>query len=77
MPVLRKSFTLKTKLKVIQFAQLHSNAQASREYHIHPSMVDRWRKQEATFLNFPSQKAKRPGSGRKAKFPELEIQLQS
>ena len=77
MPVLRKSFTLKTKLKVIQFAQLHSNAQASREYHIYPSMVSRWRKQEATFLTFPSQKAKRPGSGRKAKFPELEIQLQS
>ena len=39
MPVLEKTFTLKTKLKVIQFAQLHSSSQAACNSHMHPSMV--------------------------------------
>jgi hypothetical protein len=60
------------KLSVLRYAQQYSVLRASREFHIHHSMIYRWRQSEH-FMSLKPKTSKRLGTpGRKIKFPVQE-----
>lgn len=52
----RQSFTAKEKLRVITYAEAHSNRAASREFTIDESNVRSWRKQKDRIQKMPKSK---------------------
>ena len=70
----RISYTVGFKLKVIQYAREHGNRAAGRNFGIAETCARRWQKEEEKLRKLP--KDKRALRGGKAKFPELEQNMQ-
>jgi len=74
--VQRSSYSASEKLKILQYAKLHGQRAAARNFTIDHSMISRWVKQEEK-LKSARRKNRRVGSGRKAKYPEAEAHLKT
>ena len=66
----RKSYTASEKLKVIAYAEEHSNAAAEKEFGIRESNIRSWRKDKIKLQEMP--KSKKVAKGRPASHPALE-----
>jgi hypothetical protein len=72
-PETRKSYTAKTKIEIIKYAELKGNREASRQYNINESSIRGWRKQKDKLMLMESDRRTfRKGS---PYWPELEKQL--
>lgn len=69
----RQSYTVSDKLKIIQFAEQNGNRAAEREFGVSESNVRLWRKSKENLEKMP--RLKRANRGKKAAWPELEIDL--
>jgi hypothetical protein len=71
----RKSFTAKKKLEIIEYAKIHGNRKAGREFSCDESCIRDWRKSETVLKVMPKNKrALRKGISH---WPELENKLKS
>lgn len=74
-PETRKSYTAKTKIEIIQYAEIKGNREASRQYEINESSIRGWRKQKDKLLKMESdRKTFRKGS---PYWPDLEKNLKT
>ena len=71
--VKRQSYTVSEKLRIIQFAEQHGNRAAEREFGVSESNVRLWRKSKENLEKMP--RLKRANRGKKAAWPELEVDL--
>ena len=71
--VKRQSYTVSDKLRIIQFAEQHGNRAAEREFGVSESNVRLWRKSKENLEKMP--RLKRANRGKKAAWPELEVDL--
>ena len=69
----RQSYTVSDKLRIINYAEQHGNRAAEREFGISESNVRLWRKSKENLEKMP--RLKRANRGKKAAWPELEIDL--
>ena len=69
----RASYTAAEKLKVVQYAEIHGNRAAGREFNVNEANVRSWRLKKNRLQALP--KKKRAERGRERKFPELEDEL--
>ena len=69
----RQSYTVSDKLRIIQFAEQNGNRAAEREFGVSESNVRLWRKSKENLEKMP--RLKRANRGKKASWPELEIDL--
>ena len=69
----RQSYTVSDKLRIIQFAEQNGNRAAEREFGVSESNVRLWRKSKENLEKMP--RLKRANRGKKAAWPELEIDL--
>lgn len=69
--------TIKSKLKIIQYAKEHTQKNVSIKYGIPPTTIADWMKKEQTFLNLPSNtlNKKTLNKGKNILYPEVEAQL--
>ena len=65
----RASYTAAEKLKVVQFAEIHGNRAAGREFNVNEANFRSWRLKENRLQALP--KKKRAERGRERKFPKL------
>ena len=61
------------KLRIINFAEQHGNRAAEREFGVSESNVRLWRKSKENLEKMP--RLKRANRGKKAAWPELEVDL--
>ena len=73
-PLKRHAYDAEFKLKAISHAVEHGNRAAAREFNINESMIRKWRKQEEDLRQV--KKTKKSLRGHKAKWPQLEDQLE-
>jgi len=71
----RQSYTVSNKLRIIQFAEQNSNRAAERVFGVSESNVRLWRKSKGNLEKMP--RLKRANRGKKAAWPELEVDLLS
>ena len=71
----RQSYTVSDKLRIIQFAEQNGNRAAEREFGVSESNVRLWRKSKENLEKMP--RLKRANRGKKAAWPELEVDLLS
>ena len=71
--VKRQSYIVSDKLRIIQFVEQHGNRAAKREFGVSKSNVRLWRKSEENHKKMP--RLKRANRGKKAAWPELEVDL--
>lgn len=71
----RRSFDTALKLKVIEYAELHTNREAGRKFSIGESCVREWRKNKDKLKEQTSKRLRLIGGGRKAKAPSMEDAL--
>ena len=69
----RQSYTVSDKLRIVNFAEQHGNRAAEREFGVSESNVRLWRKTKENLEKMP--RLKRANRGKKAAWPELEIDL--
>lgn len=69
----RQSYTVSDKLRIIQFAEQNGNRAAEREFGVSESNVRLWRKSKENLEKMP--RLKRANRGKRAAWPELEIDL--
>ena len=69
----RQSYTVSDKLRIIQFAEQNGNRAAEREFGVSESNVRLWRKSKENLEKMP--RLKRANRGKKAAWPELEVDL--
>ena len=69
----RQSYTVSDKLRIIQFAEQNGNRAAEREFGVLESNVRLWRKSKENLEKMS--RLKRANHGKKAAWPELEIDL--
>ena len=69
----RQSYTVSDKLRIIQFAEQNGNRAAERKFGVSESNVRLWRKSKENLEKMP--RLKRANRGKKAAWPELEIDL--
>lgn len=69
----RQSYTVSDKLRIINFAEQHGNLAAEREFGVSESNVRLWRKSKENLEKMP--RLKRANRGKKAAWPELEVDL--
>jgi len=70
---IRQSFTVREKLKVISYAEVHGNRAAGREFNMNETNVRQWRRLKDRLQKMPRSKMADRGSS--AHFPELEAEL--
>ena len=68
-----QSYTVSDKLRIIQFAEQNGNRAAEHEFGVSESNVRLWRKNKENLEKMP--RLKRVNCGKKAPWPELEIDL--
>jgi len=71
----RQSYTVSNKLRIIQFAEQNSNRAAERVFGVSESNVRLWWKSKENLEKMPW--LKRANRGKKAAWPELEVDLLS
>ena len=74
-----KSYTIAFKLKVIDYAVLHGNHKASRDFKVDRKRIREWRQNEKS-LRAHDQRSKRKnlnGQGRAIEFPDIDDQVHS
>jgi len=69
----RQSYTVSDKLRIVNFAEQHGNRAAEREFGVSESNVRLWRKSKENLEKMP--RLKRANRGKKAAWPELEVDL--
>src|SRR6218665_1265677 len=69
----RTSYEAGFKLKVVEYAEVHGNSNAMREFGVNEKLVRDWRKAKETLSGMPF--AKRARRGNVSSFPELEVEL--
>ena len=69
----RQSYTVSDKLRIINFAEQHGHLAAEREFGVSESNVRLWRKSKENLKKMP--RLKRANRGKKAAWPELEVDL--
>src|SRR6218665_145250 len=69
----RTSYEAGFKLRVVEYAELHGNSNAMREFGVNEKLVRDWRKAKETLADMP--KTKRARRGDVSSFPELEVEL--
>ena len=69
----RKSYTADFKLSVVQWAKLHGNRAAGREFSVAESSIREWRKSEGVLEQMPPRKRARRGLP--PRWPQLEANL--
>ena len=62
-----RSYTVKLKLEVVNFALNHSKAEASRKYGVHRKLVQTWCHQQSELSTISSSRKWLPGGGMKTK----------
>ncbi|XP_077573837.1 uncharacterized protein LOC144197115 isoform X2 [Stigmatopora nigra] len=70
----RHAYQAQFKVQAINHAMEHGNRAAAREFHVNESMIRNWRKQENKLRR--AKKQKLSFRGHKARWPELETQLE-
>ena len=73
-PAKRHAYEAQFKLKAISYAAVHGNREDAREFKINESIVRKWRKQQNELRQV--KKTKLSFCGNKAKWPQLEDQLE-
>ena len=68
-----QSYTVSDKLRIIQFAEQNGSRAAEREFGVSESNVRLWRKSKENLEKMP--RLKRANRGKKAAWPELEVDL--
>jgi transposase len=68
-----QSYTVSDNLRIVNFAEQHRNRAAEREFGVSESNVRLWRKSKENLEKMP--RLKRANRGKKAAWPELEIDL--
>ena len=71
----KKRYDAKYKLKVVEFAERHTNREAGRRFSVGESCVGDWRKAKNKLTELPSKRCPQPSGGRKAQAPDLEEAL--
>ena len=71
----RRSFDAAFKLKVVGYAELHSNRAAARHFGVDEKRVREWKKQKNALEALPQKKRRLDGGGRKAALPGVEEEL--
>ena len=71
----KRSFTMCTKLEVINFAQKTSVSEASRQYGIDRAIIILWRQKDEEFNQSKDHRKRLPAGGRKQLSVDLEEQL--
>ena len=71
----RQSYTVSDKLRIIQFAEQNGNRATEREFGVSESNVRLWRKSKENLEKMP--RLKGANRGKKAAWPELEVDLVS
>ena len=69
----RQSYTVSDKLRIIHFAEENGNRAAESEFGVSESNVRLWRKSKENLEKMP--RLKRANRGKKAAWPELEVDL--
>ena len=69
----RQSYTVSDKLRIINFAEQHGNRAAEREFGVSESIVRFWPKSKDNLEKMP--RLKRANRGKKAAWPDLEVDL--
>ena len=69
----RTSYEAGFKLKVVEYAELHGNSNAMREFNVNEKLVRDWRKLKETLSEMP--KTKRARRGLVSSFPMFEEEL--
>ena len=69
----RISYEAGYKLKVVEYAELHGNSNAMREFDVNEKLIRDWRKIKETLMDMP--KSKRVRRGLISSFPTLEAEL--
>ena len=69
----RKSHEARFKIEVILFADIHGNKASARKYNIDETLVRRWKLKKVSL--FKCERTCRASRGKKAEFPELEVEL--
>ena len=69
----RQSYTVSDKLRIVNFVEQHGNRAAEREFGVSESNVRLWRKSKENLEKMP--RLKRANRGKKAAWPELEVDL--
>ncbi len=73
--MIRKSYSIKYKLSVLRYVDQTSPNHACRTFHLSPSMISRWRRQEHSLLSIDTKRCHLPGAGRPLSFPDEELEL--
>ena len=71
-PVKRYAYEVSLKLKAIEYAVMHGNRAAAREFNVNESMVQKWRKQVDALRQV--KKNKLNFWGHKARWPQLQLE---
>ena len=66
----RKRYDAKFKLKVVEFAERHTNREAGRRFSVGESCVKDLRKAKNKLTELPSKRCRQPGGGRRAQAPK-------
>lgn len=74
MPPKRKSYSAHYKLQVVKYAAENGNRASERKFGVNEKLVRNWRKVEDTLTAM--KKTKRANRGLKARWPQLEEQVQ-
>lgn len=70
-----RSFSIETKLEIVQFALTSNISKAAREYGVHRQNISKWCKQQEELEQQSSKRRKLSGGGRKPLSSELETRL--
>ena len=76
-----KSYTMEFKLRVVEYAVLHGNHKASKEFQVDRKRIRDWRQNEPALranlsLN-PTRRKSIGGQGRPLEYPEIDLRLYS
>ena len=71
----KKRYDAKFKLKVVEFAEKHTNREAGRRFSVGESCVRDWRKTKNKHTELPSKRCRQPSGGRRAQAPDMEVAL--
>ena len=70
-----RSYTVRSKLKVVEYACNHSKKAASQKYGVHKKLVQTWCRQESELSAILLSRKRLPGGGIKAKYSEIDEEL--
>lgn len=71
----KRSFSAKFKLNVVALAEVRGKHFAAKTFNVHRKRVQEWCKMKQHLIDAPTTEKRKPGGGRKLKYPDIDATL--